>query len=72
MITFFREQIFHGQALFVDYVRQRCVDHFVQHASLYRDFIAEDFWYYVATMRREDSWGGEIELSALSSRFGFV
>jgi len=66
------DQLFYSQSLH-NKLRQDCVDFMIQHRENYEPFTAISglpFDDYCVEMRKVNTWGGQVELQALSMSFG--
>ena len=48
-------------------LRQLIVDHINNNKEMYKDEVERDFEQYIINMKKNDEWGGLIELMAFSS-----
>ena len=59
-------QVWHGK------LRREVADHLSQHHTKYQPFLDEPLDNYVTDLRKESSWAGELELTALCTLYKYV
>lgn len=53
-------------------LRSQVADHLSQHQSKYQPFLDEPLDSYVTELRKESTWAGELELTALCTLYKYV